>query len=99
MWLRMSDLHLKKQSNDILNGNRQPSVVQAVKQVEKIHQGQTVQTRGLLNLLETILKGTDFPLRSYRKRVIKLYAYVTEIAKLCKLKYVLSAAYHIIVGY
>lgn len=40
MWLPMSDLHLKKWNNDILNGNLQPSLVQAVKQVEKIHQGQ-----------------------------------------------------------
>ncbi|KAK4807063.1 hypothetical protein QYF61_018404 [Mycteria americana] len=58
------------------------SLVRAVKQVEKIHQGQPVQTRGPFNLLEAILKGTAPPEGVAQKPTVrKWYAYLTGVAE------------------
>ncbi|KAK4807137.1 hypothetical protein QYF61_018478, partial [Mycteria americana] len=52
------------------------------KQVEKIHQGQPVQTRGPFNLLEAILKGTAPPEGVAQKPTVrKWYAYLTGVAE------------------
>ncbi|KAK4810552.1 hypothetical protein QYF61_004515, partial [Mycteria americana] len=56
--------------------------VRAAKQVEKIHQGQPVQTRGPFNLLEAILKGTAPPEGVAQKPTVrKWYAYLTGVAE------------------
>ncbi|KAK4811127.1 hypothetical protein QYF61_019758 [Mycteria americana] len=58
------------------------SLVRAVKQVEKIHQGQPVETRGPFNLPEAILKGTAPPEGVAQKPTVrKWYAYLTGVAE------------------
>ena len=58
------------------------SLVRAVKQVEEIHQGQPVQTRGPFKSLEAILKGTAPPEGVAQKPTIrKWYVYLTGVAE------------------